>query len=152
MELGSKLEPQLLKMDEKEIIEIAKDEATKQLLAKLKPALMELIKKVPDIDDPARINYWETLNGYSIYLEGWSDECLAGTGFPPIESGEWDEKVAYMEDLTPQILRDKAKEYGLELIGGGFIEKTEEDYPEHLYGVTYGVYKVAPASQRTPIR
>jgi len=36
---------------------------------------------------------------------------------------------------------DKIVKYGLELIGGGFIEKTDEDYPEHLYGVTYGVYK-----------
>lgn len=103
--------------------------------------LKELIDNVPDIDDPARINYWVELDDYLVYLEGWSDECLAGTGFPPIADGEWDRKVAYIKDLTPAILERKAKERNLEFLEGGFVEKTDEDYSEYLYGVTYGVYR-----------
>jgi len=103
--------------------------------------LQELIDDVPDVDDPSEINYWEKVNDYQVYLEGWCDACLAGTGFPPIEEGMWDEKVEYIRDLTPGILDRKAKEKGLRLIKGGFKEKTDEDFPEHLYGVSYGIYE-----------
>lgn len=103
--------------------------------------LKELIDGVPDVKDPAKINYWVKVNDEWIYLEGWSDACLAGTGFPPIEGGEWDEKIDYIKELTPGILRKKAKEYDFELIIGGFIEKTDEDFTKYLYGITYGVYR-----------
>ena len=103
--------------------------------------IKQLIDEVPDVNDPAQVNYWREVDDDWVYLEGWCDECLAGTGFPPIEAGGWDRKIEYMKDLTPGILERKAKERNLELIYGGFVERTEEDYPEHLYGVTYGVYK-----------
>lgn len=107
----------------------------------MKPWLKKLIDTVPDVDDPSKINYWVTVGDKEIYLEGWADKCLAGTGFPPMEDGEWDAKIDYIKDLTPGILERKAKERGLEFISGGFVEKTDEDYPEHLYGVTYGIYR-----------
>jgi len=110
--------------------------------------LQELIDDVPDVDDPSKINYWIKETDYWGYLEGWSDACLTGTGFPPIEGGMWDEKVKYIRDLTPGILDRKAKEHGLRLIKGGFKEKTEEDFPEYLYGVTYGVYEKAIGGQK----
>lgn len=103
--------------------------------------IKQLIDEVPDVNDPTGVNYWVEVDDELVYLEGWCDECLAGTGFPPIGGGEWDQKIEYMRDLTPSILERKAKERNLELIYGGFVEKTEEDYPEHLYGVTYGVYR-----------
>lgn len=103
--------------------------------------LKELIDDVPDVDDPDEINYWQAMDDKQVYLEGWSDQCLAGTGFPPIEGGEWDAKILYIRDLTPGILERKSKERNLELLYGGFYEKTDEDYTEHLYGVTYGVYR-----------
>jgi hypothetical protein len=105
------------------------------------PAIKSLIDEVPDVDDPAEINYWKKLDGKWVYLEGWCDECLAGTGFPPIEDGEWDAKVDYIRGFTKEILERKARERNLHLIKGGFYEKTDEDFPEHLYGVTWGLYE-----------
>ncbi len=115
----------------------------------MKPWLKKLIDEVPDVDDPSQINYWITVGDKEIYLEGWVDSCLAGTGFPPIEGGEWDQKIDYMKDLTPDILKRKAKERNLEFISGGFVEKTDEDYPEHLYGVTYGIYREKGKTEMT---
>ncbi|PKL78939.1 MAG: hypothetical protein CVV27_02640 [Candidatus Melainabacteria bacterium HGW-Melainabacteria-1] len=114
------------------------------------PAIKELIDEVPDVDDPASINYWKRLDHKWVYLEGWGDQCLAGTGFPPIEEGEWDAKVEYIRDLTPAILERKAVERNLRLVKGGFYEKTEEDYPEHLYGVTWGLYEKVPSALEEP--
>lgn len=100
--------------------------------------LRELIDEVPDVDDPIQINYWLRRGDEEIYLEGWCDRCLAGTGFPKMEEGGYSEKIAYIEELTPEILERKAKERGLQLIDGGFIEREDAD---NLYGVTWGVYK-----------
>ena len=104
--------------------------------------LRELIDEVPDVDDPAAINYWKKIDNYLVYLEGWIDSCLLSTGFPPMERGEWDAKINYMKDMSPIILAEKAKEYNLELIKGGFVEN-EGEFIQHLYGVTYGVYEKA---------
>lgn len=105
--------------------------------------LKKLIDGVPDVDNPEKvcISYWQKVEGKLLYLEGWADACLAGTGFPSIEEGSWDDKIDYIKDLTPEILQRKAKERDLKFIEGGFIEKTDEDFPEHLYGVTWGLYE-----------
>lgn len=102
--------------------------------------IRELIDDVPDVDDPSDINYWVTEGEHEVYLEGWCDQCLAGTGFLKIEEGGWDAKIDYIVDLTPGILARKAQERGFELLDGGFIEAR---HPEHLYGVTWGVYRKA---------
>lgn len=107
-----------------------------------KVKLRELIDEVPDVDDPVAINYWREVNNYWVYLEGWIDSCLISTGFPPMERGEWDAKIDYMKDMTQITLAEKAKEYNLKLIKGGFVEN-EREFIQHLYGVTYGVYKKA---------
>lgn len=108
--------------------------------------LDELIDDVPDVNRPSNINYWVKRGDEHIYLEGWCDKCLAGTGFPPMERGGTAEKIAYMEDLTPEILARKAQERGLELIEGGFKEIEDA---EHLYGVTWGVYREKPTGGAT---
>lgn len=100
--------------------------------------IRELIDQVPDEDDPDILSYWVEVDDKMVYLEGWSDKCLAGTGFPPMEEGEIARKVAYIEDLTPGILERKAKERGLRLLEGRFVETPYED---NLYGVSYGIYE-----------
>lgn len=106
--------------------------------------ITRFINAVPDTDDTRQINYWKRVNDGVIYLEGWCDKCLMGTGFPLMEEGETDRKITYIEDLTPGILEEKAKAkenpWGIELklVKGGFVELEEADY---LYGVTYGVYE-----------
>lgn len=109
------------------------------------PEVIEEIKKVPDVNDPRRINYWVQKGDKIIYIEGWSDKCLLGTGFPSMEKGGTFEKVMYMEDMTSKILEAKAKEKGLKLLRGGFAETEGK---ENLYGVTWGVFEAAkPAAQ-----
>lgn len=111
--------------------------------------LEQLINEVPDTTDTRQINYWKKVNDEVIYLEGWCDKCLMGTGFPPMEEGETASKIAYMEGLTPGILETKAKAkenpWGIELklVKGGFVELEDADF---LYGVTYGVYERADKS------
>lgn len=109
------------------------------------PEVIEEIKKIPDVNDPRRINYWVQKGNRWIYIEGWCDKCLLGTGFPPMEKGGTFDKVMYMEDMTPKILEAKAKEKGLKLLRGGFAETEDK---ENLYGVTWGIFEAAkPAAQ-----
>lgn len=100
--------------------------------------IRRLVDEVPDVDDPEEINYWVERGDFVVYLEGWSDKCLAGTGFPPMEEGGTTRKLAYIRDLTPGILERKAEERGLTLVRGGFLEREDASA---LYGVTYGVYR-----------
>lgn len=111
--------------------------------------LERLINEVPDTTNTRLISYWKKLNDERLYLEGWCDKCLMGTGFPPMEEGNHGRKIAYMEDMTEIILREKAKAkenpWGIELklVKGGFMELEDAEY---LYGVTYGVYERADKS------
>jgi len=106
--------------------------------------LRELIDQVPDLDAPGVLSYWVEVQDKLIYLEGWCDKCLIGTGFPSMERGNHQEKIAYIEDITEQTLERKTKPkenpYGkeLRLIRGGF-----EELPNavSLYGVSYGIYE-----------
>jgi hypothetical protein len=104
----------------------------------------KVIDAIPDVDDPDVINYWQSIGDEEVYLEGWSDKCLAGTGFPKMEAGGTSEKVDYIRDLTRDILERKGREKGLTLIEGGFIELDEA---ENLYGITYGVYRKIPTAE-----
>jgi len=60
-----------------------------------------------------------------------------------MEEGETSRKIAYIEDLTPEILERKARAkenplgIALKLVKGGFFELEDA---ENLYGVTYGIY------------
>lgn len=112
-----------------------------------KAEVKRLIAEVPDVKDPGQINYWKTMGDKLVYLEGWSDCCLAGTGFPTMERGGTAEKISYIEDLTPGILRKIAKKEGLQFLQGGFKELEEAD---NLYGVTWGVYKGTLPQWLTP--
>lgn len=106
--------------------------------------LRELIDRVPDIDDPGVLSYWVEVGDKLVYLEGWCDMCLISTGFPSMERGNHQEKIAYIEDITKQTLERKTKPkenpYGkeLRLIRGGFEELPDA---ENLYGVSYGIYE-----------
>jgi len=102
--------------------------------------LQKLIDAVPDIGDPEEtcISYWQKVGDKLLYLEGWADACLAGTGFPLMEEGETARKIAYIEDLTKEVLPRKAKERELKFLEGGFRETPDA---ENLYGVTWGIYE-----------
>lgn len=105
-----------------------------------KATIDRLIEEVPDSDDPLEINYWQGMAGKKVYLEGWTDKCLAGTGFPPMEGGEWDAKIEHMVRDVRKTLPEKERERGLRLIEGGFREFEAGDRG-FLYGVTWGVYE-----------
>lgn len=132
-----------------ELVEAQRRQAAGEFLTQRQQRLLAeqeeveaLILGVPDVNDPDLINYWRQVGDKWIYLEGWADACLAGTGFPPMEEGGTSEKLAYMEDLTPRILEKRATDNSinrrLRLIRGGFRELEEAGY---LYGVTWGVYQ-----------
>lgn len=107
------------------------------------PEIQKLIEDVPDENDTGLINYWKYLpRNRIVYLEGWCDKCLAGTGLPPMEGGEMAEKLDYIERGTKRALKEKQQEHPeLEFIDGGFWECEDCD---NLYGVTYGVFKIKP--------
>ncbi|GAI53329.1 unnamed protein product, partial [marine sediment metagenome] len=102
----------------------------------------------------AAINYWRDMGDRKVYLEGWIDQCLAGTGFPPMEGGEWDDKIEYMVRVGRRTLIEKQEEKNRPYIGpgywplieGGFREFESGD-KEWLYGVTWGVYSKTPPIQ-----
>lgn len=114
--------------------------AQSRLTSVEKAKINDLIERVPDENDPLAINYWQDMDDKKVYLEGWIDKCLAGTGFPPMEDGEWDEKIQYMVRDTHKTLIEKERERGLTLIEGGFREFEAGD-KDWLYGVTWGVYR-----------
>lgn len=97
--------------------------------------LEKLAMEVPDVDDPREINYWREIEDRVYYIEGWCEQCYAGTG---LGSYETEKKINYARDLTPMILEKKAKERGLELVEGRFIETPDKDF---IFGVTMGAYK-----------
>ena len=104
--------------------------------------LQELIDEVPDVNDPDILCYWVEVGDKMVYLEGWCDKCLISTGFPPIEEGNHEEKIAYIKDITEETLKRKAEERGLRLIRGGFVETIEAPhYTANLYGISYGIYE-----------
>lgn len=106
--------------------------------------LRELIDQVPDLDAPEVLSYWVEVGDKLVYLEGWCDKCLIGTGFPSMEKGNHQEKLNYIEDLAEQTLERKTKpkenpyEKKLKLIRGSFEELPDA---ENLYGVSYGIYE-----------
>ena len=100
--------------------------------------IINKLENVPDTANPENINYWIKLDdNLLLYIEGWSDECLSGTGFPKIDEGGTEEKLNYIRDLTPKILKKKAEERNLRLITGDFYETSNKI---NLYGITYGIY------------
>ncbi|GAJ24273.1 unnamed protein product, partial [marine sediment metagenome] len=123
--------------------------ASSVLSAEEQVAVDEFIEEVPDKNDTRAINYWRDLGDKKVYLEGWCDKCLAGTGFPSIGGGDWGEKIQYMVRDAHRILIEKQEEKNrpiglyppghLNLIEGGFREFEAGDR-EWLYGVTWGLY------------
>lgn len=125
--------------------------AKSNLSAQEKAQIDKLIEAVPDENDTLAINYWRDWGDRKVYLEGWIDQCLTGTGFPPMGSGEWDDKIQYMVRVGHRTLIEKQEETNRPLgigpgrwplIEGGFREFEAGD-KEWLYGVTWGVYEKA---------
>lgn len=133
--------------------------AKSSLNAQEKAQIDKFIEAVPDEDDSLAINYWVDMGDKKVYLEGWIDKCLAGTGYPPMEGGEWDSKIQYMIRNTrrtlPRIQEESERMadpaevgYGhFTLIEGGFRE-FEGGTKDWLYGVTWGVYSKPPEAVR----
>lgn len=114
-----------------------------------KAQIDKFINEVPDKNDTRAINYWLDWGDRKVYLEGWIDKCLAGTGFPPMEGGEWDEKIQYMVRVGSRTLLEKQEEKNrplgmapgfFRLLEGGFRE-FEAGEKSWLYGVSWGAYK-----------
>ncbi len=103
-------------------------------------------RDIPDVNNPDRVNYWKTVGGKEVYYEGWCDKCLAGTGFPKKAAGGIEAKIDYIRDLTPGILERKAKERGLTLIRGDFVELPDA---KNLYGATIGVFEKTKPTEPT---
>jgi len=98
-----------------------------------KAQIDRFINEVPDKNDT--INYWLDWGDRKVYLEGWIDECLAGTGFPPMEGGEWDEKIQYMVRVGRRTLLEKQEEKNRPLaIGPGFFRLIEGGFREFESG------------------
>lgn len=123
-----------------------------------KAQIDKFIDEVPDKNDTRAINYWLVWGERHVYLEGWIDKCLAGTGFPKMEGGEWDAKIEYMIAATRRTLIAKQEDGSLSpsyiveklpltLIEGGFRE-FEAGEKAWLYGVTWGVYKQAAVAEK----
>jgi len=121
-----------------------------KLSSQEKAYLDRLINQVPDKNDTGAINYWVNWGDKKVYLEGWIDKCLAGTGFPPVGTfGEWSDKIDYMVAVTRRTLIEKQEEKNrapgigsghLTLIEGGFRE-FDAGSKTWLYGVTWGLYE-----------
>ncbi len=122
--------------------------AESHLTLKEQALIDKLIEEVPDKNDSTAINYGVDLGDKLVYLEGWIDLCLIGTGFPSIARGEWDKKIKYMVELGSITLIEKQEEVERPDIGpgrwplieGGFREFEAGDR-EWLYGVTWGIYQ-----------
>jgi len=110
-----------------------------------------LIEEVPDENDTLAINYWVDMGDKKVYLEGWIDQCLAGTGFPSMERGDWDDKIQYMVRDTRRTLIEKQEERNRPHIGPGHWPLIEGGFREFeagtknwLYGVSWGVFSLVP--------
>ena len=132
--------------------------AKSNLNAQEKAQIDKFIEAVPDKNDTRAINYWVDMGDNKVYLEGWIDQCLTGTGFPSMEGGEWDSKIPYMIRLTHRTLIEKQEERNrpnvgqghFPLIEGGFREFEAGDR-EWLYGVTWGVYSPMLTASTHPL-
>lgn len=111
-------------------------------------AVYDLIMSVPDVDDPLKINFWHKSGTHYIYIEGWADQCLAGTGFGPFETGDWERKMEYLRSQTFKTLANLEGEnrWGIDLVWvmGGFHEFEPGVDRDYLYGVTWGIFAEAP--------
>lgn len=103
----------------------------------------DFTKEIPDVNNADKMIKWIDSGNQKIYLEGFCDECLSGTGFPTIEGGETENKINYIRDLADEIAQRKAKERGLKLTSTEFIETPDAS---NLYGVLvakFGNLKIA---------
>jgi len=123
--------------------------------------LLDVLSKVPDASNVLLINYWVDVGDKKVYIEGWSDKCIAGWGYPKRhEEGAYDTFFEVGERLTPEIIQRKASDnpfyfekgelkYGYSgktdankavfiLLEGGWVGTPNA---KNLYGITYGIYE-----------
>jgi len=100
-------------------------------------SIRDYVNNLPDVNDAGRMVEWYDIGDKRVYIEGWCDDCLSGTGFPLLEEGGTEEKLDYIKDISGQRLPSKARELDLALIDSGFVELEDA---ANLYGVTYGIF------------
>ncbi len=105
--------------------------------------LLDILGKVPDVNDTGEINYWVDVGDKKVYIEGWCDKCIAGWGYPKRdEEGAYETFFEVGERLTPEIIERKASDNPfnekLKLLEGGWVGTPNA---KNLYGITWGVYK-----------
>lgn len=98
---------------------------------------LKYIKEIPDINNPSKMSKWVKEKDDYVYIEGFCDKCLAGTGFPKMKNGGTQQKLNYIEDLMSEILLKKANEKGFKLINSKFIEL---EVAENLYAIIIGKF------------
>lgn len=99
--------------------------------------LLLVAELVPDIPRPSEI--FAEIGGKDrvLWLEGWCDGCIASQGFPKKGKGMLREKLDYIRDVTPDLLRRRATERNMIVTWSGFIPLNEK---KHLYGVSWAVF------------
>ncbi|UCE80525.1 MAG: hypothetical protein JSV94_05040 [Methanobacteriota archaeon] len=96
---------------------------------------------VPDIPQPSEIFAEIEAGDRTLWLEGWCDGCIAGMGFPPKGRGALEEKLNYINKVTPEFLRKRAADREMTIEWSGFIPLKDK---EHLYGVSWAVFTKKP--------
>lgn len=92
----------------------------------------KLLNKIPDVNNADEMIKVLDDERQVIYFEGFCDECLSGTGFPTMEQGNTENKLNYIRDLIPNIIKNKEKENNWKCISNVFYE-TEDKI--NLYGI-----------------
>lgn len=101
---------------------------------------------VPDIPEPSKIIAEIEGNERLLWLEGWCDGCIADKGFPLKGEGMLQEKLDHIRDLTSGFLKKRAENRGMTVLWSGFVQL---DDTEHLYGVSWGIFKKLPIHKET---
>lgn len=96
-----------------------------------------LCEIVPDTSDPDELVVKIENDRMILWLEGWSDACLSGTGYPVMEEGMFEEKQMYIADISHQEMSKIAHERGLSLKHTGFVPRDDRI---HLYGISWAIF------------
>ena len=109
-----------------------------------KAQILEALGKLPDVADTAKIVDWVQIDDKLLYIEGWSDECIAGWNYPKrADEDAYETFFEVGERLTLKTLLRKQKPSDnpfhkrFKLLEGGWLGTPNA---KKLFGITYGIY------------
>jgi len=103
----------------------------------LEETLTLVAELVPDIPRPSEIFTEIKGKDRTLWLEGWCDGCIAGKGFPLKGQGMLDEKLNYIREITPDLLKNRATKRNMTIQWSGFIPLKDKKY---LYGISWAIF------------